>query len=459
MSVKYLGIPALVISALIIFACTKRTPFGSELLQDQSAVLTASDTLTLRTTVEPEENATTSDRQSTTAYLYCGQLNDPSTGRTTAELFTLFRPLFPSSGFVSSNFQNATIDSVVMALRYAGAGFYGDSTQAQTIRVFRTDQPIRNYLAYRANSSLPSGGELGSVTVRPRSSTALTHPFDTALTVAKAPHVRIRLNTALGTAFGRELLSYDSITYVDTMFRTMVRGLRITSTAATQPGAMMAFDMSELNNVSAINVYYTRRDGAKLRQTFVFRGNNKFNRFVHDYSGSQVSPVLNRPNPTRLYAKGLSGLRIKVEVPHIKKLGNVAINKAELILTVASSSTDPLVPAPQLGASYVRLTDTASVFIDDLLYSLGSTGTGGFQQFGGFPLTETVNGVTVQRYRINVTQHLQYILQGRRNTPNEFFINVIGNGSVFTSPARTVFHGPLSTTFPPRLSLKYTQIK
>lgn len=460
MSVKYLGIPALVIAVAITFACTKITPFGSELLQDQSAILAASDTLTLRTTVVREENAVTADRQSSIVYLYCGQLNDlAETGRNSAELFTLFRPFFPTSGFVASDLRDATVDSVVMALRFAGAGFYGDTTQAQTVRVFRLETGLVNSVSYRANSNLQSGAELGSATIIPRPFTALRHPFDTALTAVKAPHFRMRLDPA----FGRELIGYDSTIYVDTVFRERIRGLRITSTSNSRPGAIMAFNLAEQDNVSAINVYYTRRrDGAKLRQVFVFRGNNKFNRFVHDYSGSEAGAVLNRPNPSRLYAKGLSGLRIKVQVPYIKNLGNnVAINKAELVLTVASEANDPLAPAPQLAVSYRPLltTDTTTVFIDDLFYSLGSTGTGGFKDFGGFPVTETVSGTTVRRYRINVTQHLQYLLQSKRNIPNEFYINVIGNGSVFTSPARSIFHGPGNTTFRPRLSLKYTRIK
>lgn len=442
--------------ALSWVSCTKTTPFGADLLEDQSASLAATDTATLRMTVVPEEVPFTSDRTSTVAYLYVGQLNDPTVGKTTAELFTLLRV---GASFTFGDFRNATIDSVIMALRHDSRGFYGDSTQTQTMRVYRLEERLLQSSPYRANVQLRSGVELGNVSFTPKPRTSTQHPFDASLTAIKIPHVRLSLDPA----FGKELLSYDSLVYLsDSLFRDKVRGIRITSTTNNQPGAIMAFSTAETDNVSAITVYYKRSsDKEPRRQTFLFRGNNKYNRFANDFTGSAASQVLNKPNPQQMYVKGLGGLRLRVDVPYIKRLGNVAINKAELVLTVSPVANDfgSLSPAPQLSLTYQPTNDTTAVFANDLLYSLGSTGDGGFARFGGFPVDETVNGTAVKRYHINLTQHLQQMISGKSNTPTYFYINIIGNtANVYTSPARSVFYGPNHVSFAPKLNIKYTKV-
>ncbi|MBL7795453.1 MAG: DUF4270 family protein [Saprospiraceae bacterium] len=437
------------------YSCTKPTAFGADLLDDQLAEYAYTDTLTLQCSVLPEDSLVTSDRSSTATTFLCGQLDDPVFGKSQSEVFSLFR-----LQDLSPNFKNANLDSIVLYVRFAPGGFYGDTTSAapmQNLQIHRVaaGSGLRWDRDYYSNETLPVDELLGEATFVPRPYETHPLPFDTT---AKGAYVRIPLNNA----FGQELLDLDSLTLTsDTMFWGKLRGLRFTSSAMGSPGTLMAFDLNN-TTYSRIRLYF-KYDTDTITNSrlfeFSFAGGNKFVHFSHDYSGKRVAPYIGQPADDLLFVQGMSGLRLKIEIPYAHLLDDIAVNKAELALTAASLPEDD--PKLRLADQVVFteiIGDTTTTLTSDVLYSLGSTLTGGFSFFGGFP-EKTLDGAnTVDRYRMTLTRRFQSMVDNASGDIKKqtLYVNVYPQSR---SATRAVFYGPKSTTFPAKLTLKYTRVR
>jgi Domain of unknown function (DUF4270) len=436
--------------AWVVFlgSCTQATTFGSELLEDQSAELTVTDTLTVRMTVEREDSILTSDRSSTTAYFLCGQIDDPFLGRSQAEIFTLFQPI------QIADFSGARLDSAVMFLLYQGNATYGDTTKPQTLRVQRLTDRLNYKSDYYSNNNLQAGVEVGQTTFTPRPRTPIQSFNDTA-SAAKAPYLRIPLSRA----YGQELLALDTnILRADTLVWERLTGLKITTQAASGNGAMLAFNLNNAGvsaGYSRIRLYYTVSDTVKRTFDFFFESSNKFNRFTHTRTGSPAQAAIGKVNPPRLYLQGMAGLKVKIEVPYANRLGNVAINKAELVLDASPlTGDDPFFrPVDQLVMTEINDLDGNLIFVDDVVNSVGPNLTGTFDLFGGYPRVVQEGNTTLQRYRFTLTDRFQALLR-KPNVP--IYINVYPQR---LSAQRIILNGLSSTTFPAKLTVKYTQIK
>jgi Domain of unknown function (DUF4270) len=445
---------AALLFVLIAFwsACTQPTPFGADLLQDQLADYEFTDTLTLNCTLQREDSVITSDPRSTVAYFLCGDLQDPEFGKTTAETFALFGP-----ASAMPNLKTVQIDSMVLYLNVVAPGAYGDTTQTFSARVFRLDERLDDSTTYYSTSKLRAGEEVGSLlNFQPK-----TGRRDSLYATGTTRGAFIRI--PLSRRFAGEIAVLDSLDRTDIFrFYRAVRGLKIVVTPDNlTPGALLSFNLNS-DAFSVIRLYYTL-DGKKNAQNFTFRGNNKFTRFVHDYTGSSAGQSLGKPNNDRLYLQGTQGVRVKVDFKNAPQLKNIAVNKAELVLTAVPPANAFLAPATQLEAS----SDTAKRILTDVLFSLGPNLTGGFTAFGGKPVKETVNGKEIQRYRMTLTQHFQSIVDYTGQDPEKrsIYLNVYPQGTVrhtlIVSPSamRTVLYGPKSAEFPAKLELKYTKIR
>ncbi len=439
---------------LLWLSCTKPTPFGSEQIDDGlSDNFRYTDTLTINCSLVREDSILSSDRSSTSAYLFCGQIDDPVFGRSRSDIFTLFR-----MSNLNPSFKGATVDSIVLFLNYDGAGIYGDTLQPQTIRVHRlaADTSVRWDKDYYSNHSFPVAELLGEATNFLPTPNIGSTLFDTT---NKAPYVRIPLDNA----FGQELLNIDSLDLtLDTTFWKKLRGIRISAEPAASPGAMLAFDLNN-STFSRIRLYYKlATDTSSNSRTFdySFVGGNKMASFTHDYNAAPAGPYLNQPFDQYMFVQGMSGLRLKVEIPYAHLLGNIAVNKAELELSQASDfplDNSVLGPSSQLVFTEI-LGDTAVSLTSDVLYSLGSTGTGGFNAFGGFPEMENDNGSMVNRYRLTLTRRFQAMVN---NTSGDIkkqtiYVNVYPQSR---SAMRAIFYSPSSPKFPAKLTLKYTIVQ
>jgi hypothetical protein len=109
------------------------------------------------------------------------------------------------------------------------------------------------------------------------------------------------------------------------------------------------------------------------------------------------------------YLKGLAGLRAKVSFPNIKNtfagIGNVVINRAEIIVKAAPGTTIPYRAAPRLtmyqwdiAKQRIPLQDASSA---------DPRGANGVSTFGGF-----YNSAT-NEYHFTVTGYIQDLISGK----------------------------------------------
>lgn len=446
----------LLLTALALWtACTKPTPFGSELLNDELADYDYTDTITVWCTIEREDSVSTSDQGSTAGSFLCGELDDPVFGKSSSEIFSLLQLDYPDPGFDTTKQE---FDSIVLYLRYAPSNVYGDTMQAQNLRVYRLDQTLDNDSEYFSNSSLPATTEIGRLDgflPKPNKADSLI------VTSTKAPYIRVPLDDD----FGKELFRLDSVSLSDdSTFYRIVRGLKIVSSTGTSPGAMLAFNLND-EAFSRVRIYYHIKDDttkAVKAFDFFFAGANKFVHFNHDYTGTPVGQQIGQKADDFVYVQGMEGLRVKVEFPYIDQLDNIAVNKAQLVLTRALVPNDNvnLTAGKQLVLTEQR-TDTANayfVFTSDVSYSLGPAFNQGYGRFGGNPEFENVNGTLVERYRMTMTQRLQDMVDDSSGDLKKrtVYINVTPQSRV---AQRSIVYGPKNAMFPAKLELKYTRVR
>ena len=440
------------LSLLLLWtACSKSTPFGANLLGDQLADYDFTDTLTVRYTIEREDSVLTSDRSFTASYFLCGELDDPSFGKSSSEIYSLLQMADLSPIFGVKDKSKLSFDSAVMFLRYAPTGVYGDTTQAQTLRVFRVDAGSRLVYdkSYYSPNTLPANVEIG----RKDNFFPKPNKKDSLFVTTKAPFIRLRLNDD----FGKDLFNIDSLDLTsDTAFWRVLRGLKITtSTNNAKPGAMLAFDLND-ESFSRIRLYY-RQDTVKRTFDYFFRRSNKFSHFSHDYTGTPAGQKIGQVSDDLLYLQGITGLRVKLEFPYADRLKDIAVNKAELVLTAPALDNAWLPFASQIGA-LERLGDSTFVFTSDVAYSINTSATGGFDRFGGTPVEETVNGTKVNRYRMTLSERFQDIVDDASGLLKNktLYLSIQPQGR---SAMRSVLYGPKNNTFPAKLNLTYTRIK
>ncbi|MCB0523574.1 MAG: DUF4270 family protein [Lewinellaceae bacterium] len=431
--------------ALLAFSCKKPTAFGQELIDDY-ADYAFTDTITVNITQQREDSVITSDRIGSAARFLCGEINDPILGTYRSDLYTLIQPVT-----LNPDFESVTLDSIVLYLAYASSGIYGDTLQPQTLSVYRLDGSLTNDSTYFSNATIQAGMEIG------RLDNFLPRPtsIDSLFEDIQSSFIRVKLDDT----FGNELLGLDSLSWIsDSSFYQKLRGLKIVSTSnGANPGAMLAFDLNN-NSASRVAMYYRiTNDTIQKRFDFYMRSTNKYTAFDHNFSGSEVEPVIGQAVTDKMYLQGMQGLRLKVEFPYANLLDRVAVNKAQLVLTVADDNPY-LLPAEQLVFT-VSVGDTAYNFSSDVLYSLGSSGTGDLSTFGGFPEDEILNGnTTLTRYRLTLSELFQHIIDDDV-TPDiknrTVYINVYPRNR---SSQRTILFGPQSM-YPPKLELKYTRVQ
>ena len=427
-------------------ACTRSSPFGAELLDDQLADYDFTDTLSLRCTILREDSLITSDLTSTASYFLCGAMDDPYFGKTSADIYALFQPGVPTALSATLRY-----DSIVMFLRYSGTGLYGDTLQPQTLLVHRVDEGSKIDLGgtYYSTQSLPASTEIGRIdNLLPKPSR-----LDSLFSVTnRGAYLRLRLNDD----FGRELMGYDSATISkDTLFYNKLRGLKISCTSNARPGLILPINLND-ENFSRIRLYYTESDTIKRSFDYFFQGSNKFSNLTHDYGSSAAGQQIGQEANDLLYLQGAQGLKVKIEIPYVDRLENIAVNKADLILAVNNMLPNEiavLAPSNQLVISKV-VADTTFDLISDVYNSINLLG--GYLNFGGNPNKES-DGIT--RYHHNLSDYLQEMVDlpaGSDIKKKTIYLNV--NAQSRTA-MRSILYGPKSLTFPAKIELKYTRTK
>lgn len=333
----------------ILAGCSKSTEIGLSLVEQERSDIILTDTLPLKLTTI----ATPRSEMQAFSSLICGAYTDPIFGKTTAGTYFNFR-------LTSTNvsFPNATFDSLVLSLAYSQRGHYGDvltTPTAQTWEVHRVAQEIVEGQTYYSDASFTTSDVLAtnvSFTPMYKDSTVVNGTKTT-------PHLRIRLDDALG----KELLnpSNPAIYNSNSEFKQFFNGIYVRPVASATNSSILRFNGRDL--FTKITLYYSEPDGngGTVQKTFNYLRDEDAEQvavFEHDYAGTKV--LNNNSTDSIVYVQGFDGTSLKIEFPDIKNLGDIIINKAEL-LVYAVDTGNLQYPVPiQLTAKQKNIDGTLS---------------------------------------------------------------------------------------------------
>ena len=418
-------------------ACEEPDGIGLEVLPDGEEMPIAwVDTFSVEARTVLYDSVPTSGLSS---YLI-GDFGDPIFGRVRSELFTQYQLGTTDIDFGSS----PQIDSVVLNLAYSGA--YGATDKFKGTMTFGVYELIDDLYStaagdsvyYSTSSPQVSATGLAELQFRPDLYADVVSGEDTL-----PPSLRIPLDQS----FGQRILDSDKLASNE-VFLEDFKGLNVKPTDAMMPsgfGSILYFNMA--SSFTRLEVYYHNDDDDSLRINLDIQ--NSFGihtAFNHEFPASILAAVADSTvaGADNLYIQSMAGLRMKIELPHLRtlsELGAVAINKAELVVPVDESVVTEYGLPLSLQVTAIG-EDGGPNFIDDFFE--------GADYYGG--RYDSENG----EYVFNVARHLQSLLSAPEEPDYGLFITNSGNA---VHARRGVFNGTEHPDRPLKLRMTYTIIE
>lgn len=317
-----------------------------------------------------------------------GTITDPNLGTTYAGFYAQCRLTTNNIYFG----ENPILDSAVLTLKYNGT--YGKFDLPVTVSAFELAQDINDSTTYKTNDafavSVPAIGQIFGFV--PKTTDSII-----AINGVLPPHIRIRLSDA----FGNKILTADTNTLRDNAsFLNLFKGFYVSTSSSLTGNGLTYVDLS--SSVSGITLFYHNNTDDSLYYSLPVSG-VKINHIDNIYTGAPVYTSVNNPNSNgeeKMYLQAGAGVKGKLFITDLDNLPkNIAINKAELILSQSGSDTQYVAP---LVLDLFRIDDAGQVpAIDD-----------GLVGFRGIRTAEAVNGSSINRYRFYLTRYFQKLLQG-----------------------------------------------
>ena len=403
------------------FAC-KKTPkeVGTD-LQPASSMITVDFTDASDILASTENISSVS---STNIYMVTlGNMNDSLFGISNFDFYSQLSLTTESQSWGP----NAVADSVVLNLVYSG--YYGDTTEYLTVKVFELEEKIMSDTTYKSNKTFQyDPTELADISFRPRPLTSPDSILDRGV-------LRIPVNPAFGT----KLIENEAQLANNTLFKEFFKGFYVDCEETNASGAICYFNPT--HSYTYLRVYY-HNDNDTLSYDFGISSSDVWvNHYTHDYTGHENIFEDN----SRLYLQGSAGTKVRIEFPNIKEWadgieGHVVINEAKLILTGAVSDTAMYTPpASLIFVGEKHGTDTTYVYLPDQYE--------GSNYFGG---TYNSSEGTVW---FRISQYIQKLVKnGSYGDIDGLYININGASTV---ARRWAFYGP-GRENPLRLEIVYS---
>ena len=473
----------LAIFLTIAISCNKTSLVGAELFENDKLNLQFTDTLTINALNDAPLPYVMSLRNATSYdFLPLGNVPDAYFGKSEAAIYSKFgnknvaAPYFPKG-------DTTIIDSIRLILPYSVVNIYGDTMATQKLVVYRLTEELKSDTIYSDRTFANAATPLGSLTFKPEPTTPRVRIIGPANaratkrdTFTDAPHVSI----ALDINFGRTIIGLDSVsTYKDTTnsgFDYWLKGLVIK--AETPANCMLSFNMGvtstatagQISRPAGIYVYYRYKYNDTLRQVYVYSTSSlqRYSNIKNDYNSGKIKDYVgaNPKADSLIFLQSLGGSVARFEIPNLKKLGNIAINRAELEFTI--NETDDIKTFSALQqlsclSGTAKLTNGNLGLVGQVLNLLpfnvdgiadvgqqsSSANFATSSDFGGFPIIE--NGV--RKYKMSITSHLQRITAGSVGT--QFYL---APHFQYTKGGRVVLYSPKSPKNKAKLNLYYTKL-
>ena len=395
-AIKWVGI-----LSLFLASCDTPKEIGDDLFSVEVG-LNYTDTLTVKSSTVLIDSIYTG---SPSTFLV-GTYNHPVLGLAESAVYTQVSSI--DTLFAKST---SVFDSLTMRLAYAG--YQGDTTKTQTLSVYRLLDSLSRGTDYFASSSIRTDGAiLGRHTFAPR-------PIRTK--AMNGDSIRYdTLRFRMSDSFGRELLSKyaeKTVAAGGKGFRDFFPGLLFKANT-TSAGALIGFNPG----YSRMTLYYHNPgDTTKYNMDYYFSLSNalypellaRFNQIKSTKSGALAAlqnpgNIVSSTTTSGLtYIQAGTGVATKVEFPHLQSLKgnrNVAVNKAELVLT-AADNIDLQQTIGQLSIVETNATNRTLRNSYGLKYLLSE---------GGSSVLTSAIDPGAKTYTFNVTTAIQSILLGKQ---------------------------------------------
>lgn len=332
-------------------------------------------------------------------------ISDPTYGKTQAGVYTQLRLTSNNVNFGA----NAQLDSVVFTLAYADK--YGKFDIPVNVAIYELNESLVDSTAYKTNQTFQvKPTAIGS---KNNFTPQLTDSVQLSNGVKLPAHFRVTLDNT----FGNKIMADTANLATNVAFLNYIKGLYVTTTSTPTGNGLVYFTLA--SSLSGVTVYY-RNDAADSLSLFIPVSGARVNHFSNNYTGTPVAASVNSPSPngeSKMYLQGGAGVKGKILITNLDSLPtNIAVNKAELIITQADGDTAYKAP---LLLDLFRIDDAgAAVAVED----------DGLSHYGGTRLTEVVNGVTYTRYRFNIKKFFQKLVNGTY-TNNGFYLQVLAGNS------------------------------
>lgn len=426
---------ASLVAIIFLSACTKNDFIGDNILEmpgDRLGVEYA-DTMDITAYSVLDDSVRTDE----TSVNLLGSVYDSEFGTTTAGFYTQVRLSSNNLTFGT----NASCDSVVLSLRYNG--LYGDSFATHTITVYELDADLYKDSAYYSKSTLnylPTALCTKTMRFTPSDSVSLNNQ-------KVAPHMRLKLDNS----FGAKIIAKSGMTELSNNenFLKFLKGFYISSSKSSSNGSMAYIEL--VNTISNLTLYYHNSTDTALKTVFYI--NDLCGRFTHynhynyaEASNSFKNQVLIKDTllgNQKLYIQSMGGVSTYLKLNglnNLQKNGNIALQKAELILRVdpnTNSASTPVITT--LGLAKVNSNGGNSFLVD---YQEASS------YFGGY------FNASDNSYRFTITRHIQNLLQ---NQEVDYGLRILASGAAVKAN-RTILNGPEALPVQMKIKLIYTKV-
>jgi hypothetical protein len=451
-----LDLLTLLISLFILNSCKNKDTIG--LGADSSTQLNGSliDTSTvIVNTMADLGNPLSGDSIATSGLtkIPLGYFNDPIFGTVESNLaMTLNLPNQSAYSLPSGSIQ---VDSAVLVMRYAD-GFYGDSlTSKYKVNVYQLANRPKVTAYYNTDAWATQGNVIGTRTFFARTHDSIkiyniiTGQPDTL--IKAVPQLRIPINKT----FINQILFFAPSAQLasNSVFVNAVKGLYLTIDKAATVGAGGTFMFS---SADSLKVYYRRipADGTTPDTAYVSLPISTTAAQIKHTPSATIKAEVGDTTASRdlMYLEGMASTKVRIKFPYLKNLvsslGNIVVNRAELVVTPQPGSTIPFGPLPKLTMYKYdiahQITELQDANSNDARYISPAT-------FGGYYIKAK------NSYHFVITGYVQDLIDGRSNDYGTFLapVDTTNTRSVDIAPTTQIAGRLVAVGTPPKNSPNY----
>ncbi|MVZ66314.1 hypothetical protein GQF61_10630 [Sphingobacterium sp. DK4209] len=355
-NIRLTSIITLGLSVALFFAsCDKDMSISLKNESIDNLNLTSTDTLSTVVSTVLMPNIPTSGAGDTTTRILVGKVSQGPIGSLSSNAYIRLMP-----GNVSNDLPtSAKYDSITLVMRPStGAYTHGDTTKTQTIVAHRVTQTLEQTTLNNTMTGLPNPIYISGAAIFGHQKFA--YDATPLGSVTFLPHmnrrdsVSIRLSDAWGTELFNKIRTADYVFNSTANFQEYFKGLALVPAASNT--AIVGF-----HNLVSVRIHYSyvgtdgfKKRGVKTLQT----GDSRFqyNNFQADRTGTAFETLSTTKEIKSDASQGVSfiqagnGVATKITIPGLAEFmqtQDIAINKAELVVEVASKEVGSFVAAPK----------------------------------------------------------------------------------------------------------------